>query len=97
MTNEKILKEEILSEEELENVAGGYGNEIKEDKRFFAERGYLRSADVSDDELKNVFSQFGIGVELHHGYMTANKYYIQGGTYNHNQVWEYIDRWIGRR
>ena len=91
MADEKVLESEKLNEEQLEEVAGGYGSEIKEDKKFFYNLGILRSPDASDDELKNAFAMYGVEAKIHHGYMTANKYVLSDGTkLDHKQIWSYI-------
>lgn len=95
MKDEKILKEEIISEEQLEEVAGGYGQEIKDDKLRFAKLRYLRDENASDGELINVFNQFGYNVEIHHGYFTENKYWLNGRQMNRNEVWNEIYHRLG--
>lgn len=91
MADEKILENEKLDDEQLDEVAGGYGKEIKEDKQFLYNLGILRSPDASDQELKNAFALYGIEANIHHGYMTANSYKLADGTkLNHQQVMGYI-------
>ena len=87
---EEIRNEEIMSEDELEGVAGGYGWEIKDDKKRFYHMGLLDSKDASDKELVRVFKAFGVKVETYHGDWTANEYKINGHRANRSEVWNYI-------
>lgn len=49
MTDEKILKDEILSEEELEKVAGGSHEELVKDQQFMRNLGFSLLFDKGDE------------------------------------------------
>ena len=61
MAEEKILKDEILSDEELENVAGGTAAELAKDIKFLNALG-IKTKNYSMDEIKS--NAFGIGIEI---------------------------------
>lgn len=91
MSEEKNINEEVLNEEELDGVAGGYGWEIKDDKARFAALGIRITSGKNDEEqLKNAFARFGITVETYHGDWTKNEYRIKGKEITREQAWERI-------
>ena len=85
MEKEKILKDAAMSEEELDQVAGGTASEIADDSRF------LNSLNGSTDrygafrtfwgtgykEIKNAWASLGIETDLNSGTLD-NKYYLNG-------------------
>lgn len=87
---EEIRNEEVMNEDELEEVAGGYGSEIKDDKRKFYKLGLLDSKDASDKELVRAFKSFGVSVETYHGDWRSNEYKINGRRADREEVWDYI-------
>ena len=88
---EEIRNEEVLNEDELEEVAGGYGDQIKADKRKFYQMGILDSPDASDKEMVRAFRSFGVKVDFYHGDWTGNEYTFNGKTTkDRNKVWNYI-------
>ena len=74
MANE-ILKEELLSEDQLENVAGGTTREIVKDTDFMQAIGLLRQNETDKDALRRAWAQEGITVVMHGGNNLANEYY----------------------
>jgi len=93
MAEEKITNEEILSEEELEGVAGGYGWEIREDKERFKRLGIRINSSARDEaQLKGAFDRFGIKVETYHGDWTKNEYYdkLNHRTINRDEAWQLV-------
>ena len=92
MADEKILENEKLDEEQLEQVAGGLKDETHTDKAIMFNKGFLRSPQANDDELKMAFYvRYGIIANVHGGNITKNKYTLPDGrTVDHGQVWAYI-------
>ena len=91
MAEEKILDNEILNDNELEEVAGGYGSEIKDDKARFAQLGINITSSKNDErQLKKAFAKFGITVETYHGSITPNEYSRNGHSISREQAWNYI-------
>ena len=93
MADEKIINEEVLSEDELDEVAGGYGKEIKDDKKRFEKLGIKITSDAHDEaQLKGVFDRFGIKVETYHGSLTPNSYYdkLNDKTVNRDEAWKLV-------
>lgn len=91
MSEEKIKKDEVMNDEELEEVAGGYGWEIKDDKKRFAQLGiYITSSENDERQLKGAFASFGIKVQTYHGYLSENEYSRNGKSISREQAWNYI-------
>ena len=106
MADEKILDEEIMSDEDLESVSGGSTAEITIDVHNFKDRGY----DVTSDPkvLKILFKKFGIDAELHLSRATykrisvnfsirklitpPNVYKINGKEVTQKEAWAHIDK-----
>ena len=77
MANE-ILKEELLSEDQLEDVAGGTSREIQKDADFMQAVGVLRQGESGNDALQRAFASQGISVIFHGDDNLANEYYKGG-------------------
>ena len=77
MANE-ILKEELLSEDQLEDVAGGTSREIKKDTDFMQTIGLLRQDETEKDDLRRAWAQGGVTLIMHGGNNLANEYYKNG-------------------
>ena len=93
MSEEKIISEEVLSEDELNEVAGGYGKEIQNDKERFEKLGIRITSDAHDEaQLKGVFDRFGIKVETYHGGLTPNYYYdkLNHKTVKREEAWDLV-------
>ena len=93
MAEEKILKDEVLSDSELEEVAGGYGKEIRDDKKRFARLGIEITSDAHDEaQLKGVFDRFGIKVETYHSDFRKNEYYdkLNKRTIDRDEAWALV-------
>ena len=91
MTNEKINASEILDENELEEVAGGNGNETQRDADALRAIGCLTHRDVNKDQIDAAFCSLGLGIgtELHNG-EARNKYYIDHRRVSREELWDYI-------
>lgn len=77
MANE-ILKDEILSDEQLDNVAGGsYAQTFNDMDRFSRETGFHFHGSDSDkrEQLRDILRECGIKIKDHGGF-TANEYYL---------------------
>ena len=77
MANE-ILKEELLSEDQLEGVAGGTTREIVKDTDFMQAIGLLRQNETEKDDLRRAWAQGGVTIVMHGGKENANEYYRNG-------------------
>ena len=77
MANE-ILKEELLSEDQLEGVAGGTIREIVKDTDFMQAIGLLRQDETDKDDLRRAWAQGGVTLILHGGKESPNEYYKNG-------------------
>ena len=77
MANE-ILKEELLSEDQLEGVAGGTSREIQKDTDFMQAIGLLRQDETEKDDLRRAWAQGGVTLILHGGKESPNEYYHNG-------------------
>lgn len=95
MAEEKILKEEQLTEEELENVAGGSTGEILDDIKQLRKYGFNLPNNASRDQVNDAMWQLGqrlgfsLGTDLHDG-TEKNRYYINHDKKSHDEVWEYV-------
>ena len=93
MAEEKIKSEEVLTEDELEGVAGGYGKEIRDDKARFADMGIKITSGANDEaQLKGVFDRFGIKVETYHGDWSKNTYYdkLNKKSVERDEAWQLV-------
>ena len=94
MTNE-ILKDEILSEAELESIAGGNRDELALDTQLFnAMGGHIKAYDLYDITNTNVngiaariTSLYGkLGIQVKYNDLGASNYYINGKWIPRNQA-----------
>ena len=96
MTEEKILKDEQLSEDQLDQVAGGYAIEIENDINRLKFLGVLPPSTSSDalaseQLLKNVlFDRYRIEVDTKFSDYNKYRYVIDGKCYDRKTVWRYI-------
>lgn len=98
MAEEKIINtEEILSEEDLDDVAGGSDSELMYDANRLRAMGLLpTNRSVSEREINDAFYELGqrmgikLGSDLHEG-NTPNRHYINHDKKTHREIWEYID------
>ena len=95
MTNE-ILKDEILKDEELEQVAGGNRDELALDTQLFSAMGRMKGVDKYEITNTNVngiaarvsslYSQLGIQVKYND--LGASNYYMNGNWIPRNKAVE---------
>lgn len=100
MTDEKILENEILDDEELEGVAGGTTKENRDDRYLLKQIGYYNKATkFISKNLEISFAELGskLGCDLHikvdaNTGNVANKYFIADQEVSRNDFWEIINR-----
>ena len=95
--NEEIKDEEVLSDEELESVAGGNKDELKEDAARLRALGYLpQNRDVSmkdiNDALWDLGQKIGYDIGSDLSAKKDNKHYIDGDKVKHDELWRFIYR-----
>lgn len=97
MAEEKILKDEIMNDEELDNVAGGKAWELQEDADNLRRYRLLGSGPVTKDQIEAAINRAGVlngislGCELYNGDKN-NKYYIDHKKYSHDEFWKEIHK-----
>ena len=94
MADEKILKDEILSDEELDGVAGGNRLETFGDGNELYKRGLLSAEDaLSSSPVRNKLHSMGYaGYKDNGGIMNGNIYTDKSGnTVTREQFWKNFD------
>ena len=94
MAEEKILKDEILSDEELDNVAGGTRIETFADGDELYKRGLLSEEDaLKSSPVRNKLHQMGYaGYKDNGGIINGNIYTDKNGnTITREQFWKNFD------
>ena len=98
MTEEKILKEENLSEDELAKVAGGNWNEINEDAERFRSLNipiYVEKGGSGMMEYESLTVSLAVefekqGVKYRYSSSNPNQYFIDGKQVSRDEAWKYI-------
>lgn len=101
MAEENKYANEIMSEEELDGVAGGTCAETYSDADNFESLGikvYPREPGIPISDLHtwtmmnlgDAFNRFGVRVEGCNDDKTPNKYFIKSVNVTREEVWEYI-------
>ena len=94
MTN-KILKDEILKEEELEQIAGGNRDELALDTQLFNTMGGQTKAydldDITNTNFRGISAKITslyakLGIEVRYNDLGASNYYIDGKWIPRNQA-----------
>lgn len=100
MEEEKKFADEIISDEELDGVAGGSSWEIQQDANRLRSLGRLPNyRAVSPNEVNDALWQLGqdiglkIGCDLKEG-SKDNSYYIDHQKVSRNELWRRIDQKI---
>ena len=94
MADEKILKDEILSDDELDNVAGGNRLETFADGNELYKRGLLSADDaLSSAPVRNMLHKMGYaGYEDKGGIINGNIYTDKSGnTITRDEFWKNFD------
>lgn len=103
----EILKDEILSDEQLDNVNGGSWVEFTADMLEAQKRGFagFENLDsdlikmIGDDKLRHqyvdkvagVFAKHGVTMEYNGKFLEANVYTYQGKQITREQAWNIVD------
>ena len=107
MAEEKILKDELLSDEQLENVAGGTLDETAADTRVLKKLGLRIDGRSAEDliefskfseaaiEVSQIFKRFGIRVDQYWGPKT-NKYYRDGQEISRELAFKIVSKQLGK-
>ena len=101
-----INEKEMMSKEELDNVAGGSRGECAADSRHLAKYGLMKQTWAGDflggdhdDELASAWSKVGIAIEIHTGnFFTggkSNKYWLDGKQITQEEAWKHLDKVMG--
>ena len=76
----EILKDEIMSDEQLDGVAGGTYAESDKDLRFLKDIGALAQDSVRQtDNLTRAFAQHGVSMVVHFDDTNHNEYFNASG------------------
>lgn len=97
----EILKDEILKDEELDNVAGGTYLESASDAKKFKELGIDIGAEeilgvpvLTHDEfvkLRGAFNKYGVTIKDNGGLIDANEYFIGDKLVSRDDAWKHIE------
>ena len=103
MKDEKILKEEILSDDELENVAGGTRDQTYADGNELYKRGLLSAEDAfSSTPVRETLHKLGYKYVDHGGLKMfggkGNEYFNkQGESISREEFWKNFDKENGTK
>ena len=100
MADEKILKDEVLSDEELDGVAGGNRLETFGDGNELYKRGLLSAEDaLSSSPVRNKLHSMGYaGYKDNGGIINGNVYTDKSGnTITREQFWKNFDKENGTK
>lgn len=97
MAEEKILKDEILKDEQLDQVAGGTEQQIEDDIKAFKNMQIIPASANEHDTglLERAFALFGITVKTHGGnWGKKNEYYAAGfdGNIGQEGAWKIVNK-----
>ena len=109
MADEKILKDESLNNEELENVVGGRldgWNDYKNIKKLEAagKGNFYKNSHYTNVKVEDAFKKIGktLGLNLsakivYDGALdyNPNKYYLDGKELSRDELWEIINEGFG--
>ena len=98
MAEEKILEEEVLDEEDLEQVAGGYSDEIRKDANKLRDLGFLHGRATKEEiqeALGKISRQTGVkfGFELNEN--DENHYHINHKHVGRDRFWKEVNEALG--
>lgn len=103
MADDKFA-DEILSDDELDAVAGGNYTETNQDLENFEAMGmkiYVQAPELTAtyhytlNNLINAFQKYGVKYDYDFG-TRANRYFVDGKELNHEEVWSYIKSQSGK-
>jgi len=98
----EILKDEILKDEELDNVAGGTYLESSADAIKFKENGVDLGIPMIGNaiaimgheefvKLREAFNKYGVTIKDNGGLLKANEYFINGKMVSRDDAWKHIE------
>ena len=97
------MKNDKLSMDELDNVAGGTYLESAGDAKNFKKIGVqvyendiLGVPVVQFDKLRDAFNKFGVTIKDNGGIVNANQYFIGGKEVSRDDAWKYINQKAGK-
>ena len=110
-TREENLKKinaelEMLSDEELDKVAGGTSLESGDDAKKFQALGVkiyestflgvpvLQGAEFT--KLREAFNKYGVTIKDNGGIINANEYFIGDKKVSRDDAWKYINQQVGK-
>ena len=104
MADEKILKDEVMDEEQLDEVAGGTLKETLDDRNLLNKIGLydFNSKDGFTKTVQNGFAKFGndygmkISVDVNLNKNEANKYFVNGKEMSRDKLVKMIDTLSGK-
>lgn len=96
------IKNEILSEEELDNVAGGNMQELYDDRAKFVQMGsyvhwnrsMMRNLHAS---YAKVGDQIGHKITFAYDNPGSNKYFIDGEQYSREDFWKFVEDKLNKK
>ncbi len=98
MTKKEFFENNVLSDEQLDDVAGGTYLESADDAERFKKIGvkvydskFLSVPVVQFDKLRSAFEQFGVRIKDNGGIVNANQYFIGDKEVTRDQAWEHIN------
>ena len=102
MAEEKFLKDEVLNDEELEEVVGGYYDTWQDCENFKKlkangygdfygqSRGQYQREKV-EDTFKRIGKTLGINLSAKITYIDPNKYFLDGKEFSRDEFWSIIN------
>lgn len=98
----EILKDEILKDEELDNVAGGTYLESSADAIKFKENGVDLGIPMIGNaiaimghdkfvKLRGAFEKYGVTIKDNGGLLKANEYFIGDKLVSRDDAWKHIE------
>ena len=90
MSEEKIINEEVMNEDELDGVAGGTRDELRNDAERLRALGVLPQGGSTMKEIRSAFGKLGLGITCSLDKEDKNWYHVKDRSLNHEQIWNYI-------
>ena len=97
MTKKELMANNALSDDQLENVAGGTYLESADDAKKFKAMGvsvydneFLGVPVVKFANLRSAFEKYGVTIKDNGGLVNANEYYIGGNKVSRDDAWKHI-------
>jgi len=102
----EILKEEMFSDNELDNVAGGTYLESADDAKKFKKLGIdIGAKEIAGvpillhDEfvkLRGAFEKYGVTIKDKGGLINDNEYFIDGKSVSRDDAWKHIEAQLSK-